>query len=280
VDSPNFDDPFGATYKSEAQKRQSRAAAEEFEATKAVLVARGIDELTIMGLPGLVMGLNGLVLVYSLAIFLLPDFFHILSWMGAALPWIAICMVWKYQPFCGFDALPGSERPVLLGLLVGPALGLFCAASSDGDFDSWVPVLIAAVAVNTLLLGAVYLAAPASRKSAWMPILVMAFCLPYGIGIILTINSAFDFGASRLHRYKVISKYVDNSRSHKRTYYKVRIVEEGLDRETSTIRPPHSDYLKWKPGDPVCLVFHDGALRIKWSELKDCANLSGQGSRY
>jgi hypothetical protein len=213
-------------------------------------------------------GFNGTTIVALAATFLLSDPGLWLLATVAALPWIAIVLVARFQPLYRFAGGRIDERVDLILPLVVPGLILTVHAVSTLNAVGWQRPLVLACAGGLALTGVSARIDPWLRKQRWAVLVVGLFACVYGYAVGLEINAFADGSAPQMYRVKVISKEETESSHVKSWDLTLEAWGPVADRESVSVT--QAQYQRIKPGDTLCVQLKAGALRIPWYRVGSC----------
>jgi hypothetical protein len=140
------------------------------------------------------------------ASFVLPDTALWLLATVAALPWVAIVLVARFQPLYRFAVRRNDERVDMILPLIAPGLILTVHAVSNLNTVGWQEPLVLACAGGLALTGASARIDPWLRQQRWAVLIVGLFACIYGYAVGLEFNALADRSAPQVYRVKVLSR--------------------------------------------------------------------------
>jgi hypothetical protein len=214
--------------------------------------------------------MNGGTIALSFGSFVLPDPGHLLSATLAALPWLAIILVARFQPLYRFAGSRNDERVDLTLPLMLPGCALTWDALFTFNTLEWQGPLMLACAGGFALTGVAARIDPWFRDQRWGVLATGLFACAYGFGTGMEFNALADRSTPEVYRVKVHAKYVSES-SHVPTWY-LTVEPWGPVADSEDISVSKAQYQLTKPGDTVCVLLKSGALKIAWYRVEPCVD--------
>jgi hypothetical protein len=249
------------------EDKKAAAQREVREATDA-LEARGLDPKAIRRLRQLATWLRRAPYALAIGFFLLPpDPYHVLTWTAVGLPWVAIVLVARFQPFYRFGGPNKSPLPDLSLALMVPGFVLALEALTSMSPVGWPPTFELSLVFCFALCGAAMLADPWLRKHRVTVLLLAVLCSGYGYGAGLEVNALLDRSTPINYRVAVLSKHVSHGKS---TNYHFGLAPWGRYRTSEDVMVPGWRYRQTQVGDTVCVALRTGALGVAWYTVGSC----------
>ena len=205
----------------------------------------------------------------GIAIFLVPDPYHVLTWTAVILPWLAIAAVAKFRPFYRFGGPNKSSLPDLSPPLFIPGLFLALKALKSMSTVDWHSVLALTLLGAFVIVGAAFYVDPWLRKHFGAAALLALICCGYGYGAGLEANALLDHSAPKTYSVRVLSKRVSHGRS---TSYYLGVPPWGPHQSGEDVIVSGWRYQNTRVGDTVCLLLRPGAFGVEWYVLASCGN--------
>jgi len=213
--------------------------------------------------------LNGVAIVLLLGTLVLADPGYPLLAAVAALPWVAIALVARFQPLYRFAGTRNDERVDLTLPLILPGLALTVHAVSAVNTVGWQGPLLLAGAGGLALTALAGRIDPWLRQQRWAVLLVGVFACVYGYGAALEVNSLADRSAAQVYRVKVLAQFVSESSKVKSWY--LTLAPWGPVAASEDVSVPETLYERTRPGDTVCVQLRPGALQVAWYRVEPCS---------
>ena len=190
---------------------------------------------------------------------------------AAALPWVAVVLVWAKPGVFQFDGKQGDVRPNLAGLLIMPPLVLAMRAVFDVTLIDLSQLLLWGFVVGLPLCLAVA-ASPgvssAPSRKRWALLLVMLpFMTIYGSGLLALTDAMWDRARPEVYQTSVTGK--DVSRGKTTTYY-VHLAPWSPTIDKDRISVSRAYYDTVGKGDVVCVRLHPGKFGLRWMQVGGC----------
>jgi hypothetical protein len=250
---------------------RDRKDAEERERTDAIraLNERGYGEHAQEKLRQIAIWLYRGVYGLGIAIFLVPDPYHVLTWIAVAMPWLAIGAVAKFRPFYRFGGPKNGPLPDLSLLLIIP--GAFLALRVLGSMSTvdWHSALALTLLGGLATIGAAFYVDPWLRKHLVTTAFLGMLCCGYGYGAGLEVNALLDHSPPTSYRVTVLSKRISRGKS---TSYYLGVPAWGPHQSGEDVMVAGWRYRDTRVGDTVCILLRPGALRLGWYVLASCGN--------
>jgi hypothetical protein len=205
----------------------------------------------------------------GIAIFLVPDPYHVLTWTAVTLPWLAIAAVAKFKPFYRFGGPNRSYLPDLSPPLFIPGLFLALKAMKSMSTVDWHSVLTLTILGAFLVVGAAFYVDPWLRKHSGAAALLALICCGYGYGAGLEANALLDHSAPRTYSVTVLSKRISRGKS---TSYYLGVPAWGPHQSGEDVTVSGRRYQNTRVGDTVCILLRPGAFGVGWYVLASCGN--------
>jgi hypothetical protein len=212
---------------------------------------------------------------------------------GALTILAAALAIWSFvwpQPYwlaiTSLAALP--VLALILVMLSGGLFRIFAMTKIDAGLGYVFSISALAITMRVLfdlnivsewpLIGASVIGAGASvlvialidRKTVSQPILLVACGLVAGLyffGLIGEANTLLDRTPEAIIRSQIMNKRVSQGKT---TSYHFKLSPWGSQSEPNDASVPRDLYDRLQPGDPVCIVVHDGALGMPWFVVQAC----------
>jgi hypothetical protein len=250
---------------------RDRKDAEERERTDAISVLnkRGYGEHAQGKLRQVATWLYRGVYGLGIAIFFVPDPYHVLTWTAVAIPWLAIGAVAKFRPFYRFGGPKSSPLPDLSLLLIIPGAFLTLKALGSMSTVDWHSALALTLLGGLVTVGAAFYVDPWLRKHLGTAALLALLCCGYGYGAGLEVNALLDHSTPTSYRVTVLSKRVSRGRS---TSYYLGVPAWGPHHSGEDVMVAGWRYRDTRVGDTVCILLRPGAFSVGWYVLASCGN--------
>ncbi|HWM69078.1 MAG TPA: hypothetical protein VNO35_20990 [Steroidobacteraceae bacterium] len=131
------------------------------------------------------------------ASFVLPDSGPWMLATVAALPWVAIVLVARFQPLYRFAVRRNDERVDMILPLISPGLILTVHAVSNLNTVGWHEPLVLACAGGLALTGASARIDSCLRQQRWAVLIVGLFACIYGYAVGMELNALADLPCHR-----------------------------------------------------------------------------------
>ena len=213
-------------------------------------------------------GFNAATIVLLGASFALPNPEVWLLAIVAALPWVAIVLVARFQPLYCFAGRRNDERVDMILPLMLPGLILMVHTVSTLNTLGWQGPLMLACAGGLALTGAAARIDPWLRRQQWAVLVVGLFACVYGYAVGLEINALADRSAPKVYRVKVLSKEVSES-SHVKSW-DLTLESWGPVSRRESVSVAEARYQHINAGDTVCVQLKAGALQVPWYRVASC----------
>jgi hypothetical protein len=220
--------------------------------------------------------MNGGTIALIVGSFVLPDPGHVMLAALVVLPWVAICLVARFQPLYRFAGSRNDERVDLTLPLMLPGLILTWDALFTLNTLEWQGPLMLACAGGLVLTGVAARIDPWFRHQRWGVLAIGLFACAYGYGTGMELNALTDGSPPQVHRVRVLGKHVDES-SHVSTWY-LTLEPWGPDADSEDVSVSKTQYQLTKPGDTVCVPLKSGALKIAWYRVETCVQAGPQST--
>lgn len=211
--------------------------------------------------------LNGVTILLLLGSLVVAD--YLLLATLAALPWVAIALVARFQPLYRFAGGRNDERVDLVLPLIVPGLGVTVHAVSTINTVGWQGPLLLGGAGGLALTAVAARIDPWLRQQRWALLLIGAFACVYGYAVGLEINALADRSVAQVHRVKVLAQFVSESSKVKSWY--LTLAPWGPVSERVDVSVPEARYEQTRPGDTVCVQLKSGALQVPWYGVGPCS---------
>lgn len=205
----------------------------------------------------------------GIAILLIPDPYHVLTWTAVALPWLAIAAVAKFRPFYRFGGPNNCPLPDLSPPLFIPGIFLALVALKSMSTVDWQSTLVLTLLGALAIVGAAFYVDPWLRKHFGAAALLAVLCCGYGYGAGLEANALLDHSTPRPYHVTVLSKRVSHGKS--RSYY-LGVPAWGPHALGEDVMVSRWRYQNTRVGDTACIQLRPGALRVGWYVLASCGN--------
>jgi hypothetical protein len=248
------------------EDKKAAAARELSEATDA-LKARGLDAKAIRRLRQLATGIGVAPYAWGIGVFLLPNPHHVLTWASVAVPWLAIGLVARFEPFYRIGGPKKSPLPDLTLAVIIPGCVLSLQALNSMFPVGWRPTLELSLVFCFGLWAAAMLADPWLRKHRVAALLLAALCSGYGYGAGLEVNALLDQSTPISYPVAVTSKHIGGGRGH--TYH-LGLAPWGPYRISGDVLVPLWRYRQTQIGNTVCVALRAGALGVAWYTVGSC----------
>jgi hypothetical protein len=248
---------------------RDRKDAEEQERANAIdaLNARGYGEHAQKRLGQIATWSSRVVYGLGIAIFLIPDPYHVLTWAAIAAPWLAIGAVFKFTPFYRFGGPRNSPLSDLSLLLIIPGAFLTLKVLGSMSTVDWHSTLALTLLVGLFTTGAAFYVDPWLRKHLGTAALLALLGCGYGYGAGLAANALLDRSASTSYRVTVLLKHISHGKS---TSYHLGVSAWGPHQSGDDVMVPRWRYRTTEIGDTVCILQKPGAFRVGWYVLASC----------
>ncbi|HEY3786488.1 MAG TPA: hypothetical protein VGL55_14525 [Steroidobacteraceae bacterium] len=213
-------------------------------------------------------GLNAATVALVIAVLVVSDSYPLLLALLAVLPWIAIGLVARFQPFYRFGVRRGAPHPDLTLPLMVPGLLMVLPVLASIHTLSWKAPVLVAVAGGIALAGIAARVDPWFRQHRWNVLLVGLFACAYGYGAGMELNARADPTDPRIYPVRVLTKHV--TRGSKSTTWALKLGPWGPYPQSQEVSVTASRYRATQPGDLVCVYLGSGALGIAWYRIGDC----------
>jgi len=210
------------------------------------------------------------------ASFVLPDTGLWLLATVAALPWVAIVLVARFQPLYRFAVRRNDERVDLILPLITPGLILAVHAVSNLNTVGWQKPLVLACAGGLALTGTSVRVDSWLRQQRWAVLIVGLFACIYGYAAGLESNALADHSVPQVYLVKVLSKEVSES-SHVKSW-DLTLEPCGPVSDQETVSVSETEYQRIRAGDAVCVELRAGALQVPWYRVGHCNSQKGYRS--
>jgi len=212
--------------------------------------------------------MNGGTIALIFGSFALPDPGHVMLAALVVLPWVAICLVARFQPLYRFAGGRNDERVDLTLPLMVPGVILTWDALFTLNTLEWQGPVMLACAGGLALTGVAARIDPWFRHQRWGVLLIGLFACAYGYGTTMELNALTDGSPPQVHRVRVLGKHEDES-SHVSTWY-LTLEPWGPVADSEDVSVSKAQYRLTKPGDTVCVPLKSGALKIAWYRVETC----------
>lgn len=205
----------------------------------------------------------------GVAILLVPDPYHVLTWTAVTMPWFAVAAVAKFGPFYRFGGPRKSPLPDL-----SPALfisGLFLALKVLRSMSAvdWHSALALTLLGAFGIVGAASYADPWLRKHFGAAALLVLGCCGYGYGAGLEVNALLDRSVPKTYSVAVLFKRTSHGRS---TSYYLGVPAWGPRQLGGEVMVSERRYRNTRVGDTVCMLLRPGAFSVGWYVLASCGD--------
>jgi hypothetical protein len=237
------------------------------------LVARGYGPKAKHELTQLATWFNRAAIGVVIGAYLVPDPYRVLTWVCIALPWVAVGLVARFQPFYRFGGPKNGPLPDLSPGLIGPGCVLVLLALTSIATVEWRGPLILSICFCLVLMAAGLRADPWLRSHRGSAALVAVLVGGYGYGAGLEVNALLDRSTPLNYPVVVSSKRVSRGKS---TSYHLGLAPWGPYHTSEEVMVPGWRYRQTQIGDTVCVALRTGALGVAWYTLGSCGDLQGR----
>jgi hypothetical protein len=190
----------------------------------------------------------------------------------ACVPWLAVAIVARSEGLFRIVPAKNDAHPNMTVPFVAPGVVLV-ALSFGFHLLDWQPLLMFAAGTGTALWMAAAAADSGLRKNRPNLVFMLLFAAIYGYGASREANAVLDRTPATVYRPAVIGKHTSTG---KHTSYYLDLGAWGPDMRMGEESVPSSLYQFMRPGDRVCVMVKQGALRAPWYTVTEC-NRSAAG---
>jgi len=256
--------------------KKAIAGREIREATDA-LKARGFDTAAIERLRRLATWFRFVPYAVGIGVYLLPNSYQALTWTSVALPWVAVALVARFQPFYRFGGPKKSPLPDLSLPLMIPGFLLTLQVLNSMSPVGWRPTFALSMVFGFALAAATMRVDPWLRKHRGSAALLTLFCLVYGYGAGLEVNALLDRSPPMTYPVVVQSKRASHGKG---TSYHLGLQAWGPFHTGQDVMVPAWRYRQTRIGDTVCVALRAGALGVAWYTVTSCSNVRNLASDH
>ena len=185
----------------------------------------------------------------------------------AALPIVALIVLARSNGLFQLDGRRNDERPSLALPFAFPGMVLILRTVLDFHLFQYRIALIDSAILAVTLTFIAFRNDRGMRRGPWGVPLIFIVLAVYSFGLISQVNALADPSAPTTFQTSVLAKRI--SRGKSTTYY-LGIDPWGPQRAPSEVSVPSSLYHSLEPGQPVCVNFRQGALKIAWYVVSHC----------
>jgi len=193
-----------------------------------------------------------------------------------SVPWLAANALYPWLLILVAFVAPGtfqlfrskSLRPTLFFALYVQMMVLPIRAIVGVHLVSPVQLILpSAVLAAGITLAASRIDSTAKRPAQWIPFALLAAF--YAWGVAAQTDVLLDHSTPQSLQSTVIGGHASYSSRHGTSY---TLIIKAIGPASSPLEAPVSErlFVESKPGHPICLDFHQGALRIPWYEVHFC----------
>lgn len=208
--------------------------------------------------------LSAVSIVVSLWAIFYPRPYLPLILILAALPWVAVTIVWRSGGLFRVDQVKNDAHPSVASALLFPELALMLRAVLDFDVFQSATAVALYIAVGGVLALAIFFVDPVSRRRKSTAVAFCALALAYGYGASIQFNVLLDRSPGANFAAVVQGKYVDHG---KQTYYVLELGPWGPNTKPNNLDVRKATYESIRRGDVAELTVRKGALGISWYYL-------------
>ena len=205
-----------------------------------------------------------------------PAWFSTLSLgLCVLLPLGALALDLRARGTLGFVSRRGQRSPFSLATIVLlPALALTARAMSDLNFESYKPLIAAAVLMAGIIFAAFYRFDPQLRGDRNQCFTIAMFALVYSYGAVAFADVLFDPSLGHdtqtvIHNRRI---HVSGGIKGSSVWYQVKVDPDASPAGSNWIDIPPTLWDGFHRGDAVCVHVGAGLLRIPWYAVGHCGD--------
>jgi hypothetical protein len=185
----------------------------------------------------------------------------------AAIPIAALVLVIVSRGLFQIGIGPNAAHANVGSACALPAFMLMVRVLSDFNLVDTVPLIGAGAAVGGAFVAILATVSRRLRAKPWTLLGIALITAVYGFGAIGEANALLDHSPASVQQTKIIDKRVRYGRA---TTYVFTLPPWGAQRDSAEVVVSHELYDRLAPGDPVCMLLHDGALGMPWFTVLRC----------
>lgn len=189
----------------------------------------------------------------------------------AAMPWIGMIVAFGASVPCSLEQIPSPSRPNLVGLLLLPSAVLMYRAITDlGVIDRPRALEFGCVVAVVLLLLLRLLRE--DLRDRWRYVFLLGVLMvPYGYGLAVFADVAFDRSTTEVFHVTVENKYAKHYRKSADAYFLIVNAWGGSD-GNRRVATGEGLYRSLQVGDELCVDQGVGGLHIGWWRVGRCGS--------
>jgi hypothetical protein len=175
----------------------------------------------------------------------------------------------------GFEARRGRRYPLSLAtILLLPALALAARASIDLNFESYPPLIAAAVLTALAMFALFWRFDPQLRGELNQGATIAMFALAYCYGALAFADVMLDASSGHNTQTEIHHKrlHVSGGPKGSSVWYQVKVDPEASPAGANWINVQPDLWDSLHPGDTVCVHVGTGLLAIPWYAVGHCAD--------
>jgi hypothetical protein len=200
-----------------------------------------------------------------------PHPYGVLVACAAALPWLAVVLLWAQPGLFQIDGRGGDAKPNLGVVVAVPALLLGMRATMDLDVLDLRKLFLwgalAALPLFLVLVGAPRAAGAPAGGRAKMAFWMLLFTAAYGIGGLALADTIWDQAPATVYWTRVTGKHENHGKS---TTYSVDLAPWNQDIGKNHFIVSSAYYTVVQQGDAACVRVHPGRFGLRWLRLGGC----------
>lgn len=194
-----------------------------------------------------------------------PKPYKVFFFTTLLLPLFGLYIAKRSHDLFMLDGSGKGARPLIIPILVVPAIVLALRAMLDWKILDWLPFWGPFGVCAACFLLASYVAIPDVRKKFANICIALVFALIYSYGAVLGLNGLLDNAAPARHTTRIIRKYTKKDR-HIEYYFAVARTKD-LDLQDD-IQVGRRMYNAKREGEPIDVLIHPGRLAIPWLDAE------------
>jgi hypothetical protein len=196
-------------------------------------------------------------------------------WVCVLLPLCALALDMRTRGTLGFEARRGRRSPFSLATIVLlPAAALAARAMSDLNFESYKPLIVAAVLTAGIIFAAFYRFDPQLKGDRNQCATIAMFALAYSYGAVAFADVVFD--PSLGHDTQTVIRdrriHVSGGVKGSSVWHQVKVDPDASPAGSNWIDIPPNLWDSFHRGDAVCVHVGAGLLGIPWYAVGRCGD--------
>jgi hypothetical protein len=181
---------------------------------------------------------------------------------------VAIAITARSGGLFRLDTKKNDPHPSAAIPFIFPGFVLMLRVITDMHFLQWKSVLYVSLALACVLGYAALIADRSLRSRRANAVLIFVLGITYGMGAGMETNALLDRSKPTIYPAGVTDKRTISGRH---TTYNLYLAPWGPKKDTDEVSVSRRFYDSVQTGDPVCIVLHDGAMKVPWYTVHHCS---------